>query len=93
MTTADLPQPPPRYDLGPPRADVSPVGRWTWRVVIRQGFAAYGPYWGYGWVILGHRRAHRKAARELRRHLDRQHRRDQVESVHVDDVHVDDPWS
>lgn len=53
----------------PPRAEVTRVGRWTYRIVIVLGICCYGPYDGYGWTRIGRARAERKAEREMRRYL------------------------
>lgn len=66
----------------PPRARVTRLGRWRWRVVILHGLAEYGP--GMSGVVLGwHRssraRATRKAQRELERYLARNRRDESFE--------------
>jgi hypothetical protein len=58
-TVTEYPGPEPRIER---------VGRWTYRVWIADGICSYGPD-GYGWLVLGQRRAHRKVVRVLRRYL------------------------
>lgn len=53
-----------------PRVVVQRVGRWTYTVIIEHGMLEYGPD-GMPWLVLGRRRAERKAAREYARFLRR----------------------
>jgi hypothetical protein len=63
-----------------PYASIRRAGRWTYLVQIRHGFMTYGPD-GYGWIVLGEKRARRKARRELDRYNRNEARRAQVEIV------------
>lgn len=56
------------FDCERPFAEVTRVGRWTYRVIIRDGITLYGPD-GFGWTVLGSERAKRKARGELERYL------------------------
>lgn len=51
-----------------PEPRIERVGRWTYLVWVADGMMSWGPD-GYGWLVFGRRRAHRKAARVLRRYL------------------------
>jgi GrpB-like predicted nucleotidyltransferase (UPF0157 family) len=51
-----------------PRAVVTRVGRWRYRILIHDGLTAYGPD-GIGWYRWGQQRAAAKASRELRRYV------------------------
>jgi hypothetical protein len=67
------------YD-SPPEARVERLGRWWFRVYVTHGLSQWGPD-GYGWHVLGERRAHAKARRVLRRYVDREARRADVQTV------------
>lgn len=67
-----------------PYAEVEQVGRWTYRVKVRDGMLTWGPD-GHGWHVFGRRRAHRKAERVLRRYLQGQERKANVEKVTLSD--------
>lgn len=60
-----------------PEAEIQQVGRWTYRVSVSHGLLTYGPD-GYGWHILGRRRAERKAERALARYIRKQAREAEV---------------
>lgn len=66
-----------------PRAEVQQIGRWTYRVSVIHGICSWGPD-GYGWHVLGRRRAARKARKALARYL-RQEVRRSVVAYYPDD--------
>lgn len=68
----------------PPEAKVERLGRWWFRVYVSHGLSQYGPD-GYGWHVLGERRAHRKAKAVLRRYVERERRHATVETVTLAD--------
>lgn len=57
-----------------PRAEVTQLGRWLYRVTIVDGLMVYGPD-GYGWRRIGRGRAVRKARRGLARYTAAQRHR------------------
>lgn len=68
-----------------PFAEVEQTGRWTYRVRVLDGMTCWAPDGMSGWYVLGRRRAHRKAARVLRRYLTMQQRKANVERVVLSD--------
>lgn len=76
------PKPPPAWldNLPEPRAEITRAGRWTYRVVVKEGIGQWGPN-GYGWTVLGRRRAERKAAKVLARYQREQERQRDVTIV------------
>lgn len=60
--------------MSPPQAEVRRVGRWTYHVQVVDGLTTWGPD-GYGWHVLGRRRALSKARRVLARYLRNEARR------------------
>lgn len=56
-----------------PEAHITQTGRWTYSVYISHGLTRYGPD-GYGWHVLGAKRAAWKADRELARYRRRKAR-------------------
>lgn len=63
-----------------PCAEVERTGRWTYRVSVTDGMTVWGPY-GYGWLVVGHKRAQRKARRVLARYLKQEARAGEVERL------------
>lgn len=59
-----------------PYAEITQIGRWTWKVVVREGMAVHGLGGGDGWHVLGRKRAERKGHRVLARYVRDQHRND-----------------
>lgn len=55
----------------PPRVEIHRIGRWTYAVIIKHGLIQYGPNGGH-WLVLGRKRAERKARRVLRRYEQRE---------------------
>jgi hypothetical protein len=62
-----------------PRAEVQRIGRWTYRVSIKQGLID-----GYDWHVFGRRRAARKAVKVLRRYLRDQMRQSETVTIEGD---------
>lgn len=67
-----------------PFAEVEQIGRWTYRVRVRDGISCWAPDGMSGWRVFGRQRAHRKASKVLRRYLTMQHRKANVERVLLD---------
>ncbi len=67
-------------DLPKPRAEITRTGRWTYRVVVKDRLTQWGPN-GYGWTILGRRRAEKKAIRVLAKYRREQQREKDVTIV------------
>jgi hypothetical protein len=55
------------HEQHPPHAVVERVGRWTYVVAVESGMTRWGAR-GYGWFVLGRKRADRKARKVLRRY-------------------------
>jgi hypothetical protein len=54
-------------DQHPPHAVVERVGRWTYIVAVEHGMCRWGLD-GYGWFVIGRKRAERKARKVLARY-------------------------
>jgi hypothetical protein len=67
------------YD-SPPEAKVERLGRWSFLVYVTHGLSQWGPD-GYGWRVFGERRAHAKARRVLRKYVDNEARKADVQTV------------
>jgi hypothetical protein len=68
----------------PPMAKVERLGRWWFLVYVSHGITRYGPD-GYGWHVLGERRAHAKARAVLREYVEREGRHADVRTVTLAD--------
>lgn len=64
-------------DATAPYAEIRRTGRWTYYVTVKHGILSYG----YGWIVLGRRRAERKGARELARYQAAEQRRQQPVAI------------
>lgn len=64
-----------------PRAVVQRIGRWTYTVSVQHGLIQWGPNGG-GWLVLGRKRAMRKASKVLARYRQRMERREDITAVY-----------
>ncbi len=64
-----------------PYATVEQMGRWTYHVTVHDGGMEFIP----AYVVLGHKRAQRKAEKVLLRYVETQRRRAAVERVRLAD--------